>query len=89
MTQPGFTFARDEMLPTDTHVTEPVEVRRLAGQISRILARLKEGPATARELSDISLNYRARLSDLRKHGYVIRCDEDFSTGKSLYTLERR
>ena len=79
MTQPGFVFARD------SHVLEPVEIQRLSGQNDRILAALRAGPKTARDLAAISLKYTSRISDLRKAGYVVRCDEK-PGGLSVYSL---
>lgn len=87
MNQPAFVFARDEILPSDTHVTEPVEVSRLAGQNAVILARLRSGPCTREEIAAIGRNPTARISDLRKAGYDVRCIEhDRKTGFSRYAL---
>lgn len=86
MTQPSLNFA---ILPSDTFVTAPAEIRRLSGQNKRILERLQAGPATARELAALSLKYTSRVSDLRKRGYVIRCDEDQTSGQSWYRLEAK
>lgn len=90
MTNQKFNFARDEYIGvSDSHVTEPAEINRLASQNDRILARLKRGPATARELAGISLNYRARISDARKAGYAIACDYHRNGGLSIYRLETK
>lgn len=100
MTQHAFNFARDEVIAPspaprpsepviqvrDTHVTHPAKVKRLMRSSLKILARLEEGPATARELMAIAIGYRQRLSDLRAHHYVITCHEDMTTGTSTYTL---
>ena len=59
---------------------------RLNRQCLKILARLREGPATNRELAEIALNYRARTSDLRNAGYTIDCERK-PGGKSIYTLK--
>jgi len=40
---------------------------RLTGQNARILARLREGPATNVELAEISLKYTSRVSDVRAY----------------------
>jgi hypothetical protein len=76
-----------DLQPRDSHVTDPAELRRLTGQSAAILARLQRGPATARELSALSLKYTSRISDLRKAGYDVRCREDAETGVSTYTLD--
>ncbi len=79
-----------DVLPHDTHVNQQAEVRRLTGQNATILAWLKHGPVTARELAAISLNYRARISDLRAAGYSIPPPvEDRTTGVSVYRLEAK
>lgn len=75
------------LLPRDTRVTEPEEVRRLSGQNLRILKRLQHGPATNRELAQISLKYTSRLSDCKAAGWDIRIVErDRKTGRVLYQL---
>lgn len=83
-----FNFAADEVLPRDTHVTEPAEVNRLSTQNARILDRLKRGPATNYELAKLSLKYTSRLSDLRKAGYVVTCVRH-TGGGATYTLEAK
>ncbi len=66
------------------------EAKRLGGQCAAILARLREGPATNRELANISLKYTGRLSDLRAAGYVIECvKQDHETGLTFYKLVER
>ena len=40
-------------------------------QKERILARLRKGPATNRELNDIAFRYSARLAELRDEGHAI------------------
>ena len=50
---------------------EPVEIPRVGGQCLKILRRLVGGPATNRDLADISLKYTGRVSDLRKSGFRI------------------
>lgn len=87
MTQPRLDFARDVvMLPTDTHVTQPDEVRRLTGHNERILARLQAGPCTNAELAKISLKYTSRLSELKnKYGHDIRIvRRDYKSGLCIY-----
>lgn len=82
MNQPAFIWARD------SRVTDETEHRRLSSQSLRILHRLQQGPATARELSVLSLKYTSRVSDLRKAGYVVQCEHDTATGRSVYRLEQ-
>lgn len=49
----------------------PEETPRLSKQCREILEKLKHGPATNRELSQISLKYTGRISDLRAPGFRI------------------
>lgn len=82
MTQPALDFT----VPVrDSHVVQPAEVRRLAGQSLRIVQRLQQGRASNFELAQIALKYTSRISDLRKAGYVIRC-ERYPQGVSFYLL---
>ena len=88
MTQPSFLyqFARDEQIvPRDSHVTQPTEVIRLTSQNSRVLARLQSGPITNVELVKLSLNYRARISDLRAAGHTITAHRQ-PGGLTIYEL---
>jgi guanylate kinase len=81
MTQSSFIF------PRDSHVLDVREQRRLTGQSLRILERLRQGPATNRELAAISLKYTSRNSDLRKAGYDVQVIEhDRKTGLAVYAL---
>jgi hypothetical protein len=86
MSQPTFTFAQDEILPRDSHVTEPTEIKRLATQNEQILARLKRGPATNVDLAKISLKYTSRISDLREAGHNIPPPERVKGGVTIYRL---
>lgn len=43
----------------------------MATQNDRILERLKQGPATNRELNEIGFRYSARIHELRRDGYDI------------------
>ena len=43
----------------------PADVPRLSEQHHAILARLKQGPATGPELSQIAIRYSARLNELK------------------------
>lgn len=66
----------------------PAEMRpRLSDQCRAILARLKEGPATNRELAAYALKYSGRISDLRKAGYCVEVvSHDHKTGLVTYRL---
>jgi hypothetical protein len=64
------------------------ESARLCGQANAILARLRMGSATNVELSELSLKYTGRVSDLRKRGHKIECVKDYQTGLSTYTLKK-
>ena len=60
---------------------------RLSRQCEAILARLKEGPATNRELADIAMKYTSRISDLRKAGHAVTVfDQDHAAGFARYRL---
>ena len=64
------------------------EKRRVSKQCALILARLREGPATNRELAAISLKYTSRISDARKTGYDIRVvSQDRASGLTVYELK--
>ncbi len=66
---------------------EPEEKPRLGGQCRAILERLRQGPATNRELATISLKYTGRISDLRKSGYnIVVVSRDRKTGIVWYEL---
>lgn len=76
--------------PTPQPVSSgPVEERpRFNKQCREILSRLQAGPATNNELNAMAINYRARISDLRKCGYTIRnFDRCRKTGVSWYELK--
>ncbi len=60
---------------------------RRSAQKRKILARLLEGPATARDLVEIAVNYRARISDLRKQGVDIVCDTSAKPA-AIYRIPR-
>jgi hypothetical protein len=78
-----------DMLPTDTHVMHPIEVKRLAGQNAQILGRLEQGPASRRQLTEYACNVTARISDLRvflrTRGLTIQVDEK-PNGYSEYRI---
>lgn len=72
--------------PCDTHLVK-AEKPRLAGQNLAILERLQRGPATNKELAQISLKYTGRISDLRAAGYnVALVARDHATGVTMYEL---
>lgn len=57
-------------------------------QKDRILARLRRGPATNRELNDIAFRYSARIAELRDEGHNIRwAPVKGSPGLTRYRLE--
>lgn len=58
---------------------------RLNQQCREILARLRRGQATNRELAGYALKYTSRISDLREAGFDIR-NERLRRGLTLYTL---
>lgn len=70
--------------PCDPNVIDS-DVPRLTGQNAAILARLREGPATNRELAGYSLKYTSRLSDLRARGHEVTCVRG-DGGLNTYTL---
>jgi hypothetical protein len=63
----------------------PEDAPRLSRQCAALLARLRLGPATNRELAAISLKYTSRVSDCRAAGYAIDC-ERLDGGLTRYTL---
>lgn len=79
---------RGQLPPTDPHVTEIGDVVRFTSQNDVILDRLERGPAENYELAALAINYRARISDLRKYGYRIEV-ERCGGGKNRYVLSSR
>jgi len=65
---------RGQLPPTDPHVKQLGDVVRFTTQNDVILDRLEQGPAANYQLAELAINYRARISDLRAHGYGIHCD---------------
>lgn len=64
------------------------EHARLSAQNAAIVQRLLQGPATNHELSQLALNYRARISEIRKAGWVLKIQSrDYDTGRVVYVLE--
>jgi len=63
------------------------EHERTDAAMWRILARLRQGPATGPDLNQICFRYTGRMSDLRlHHGYQIHKDH-IGGGVWRYTLE--
>lgn len=63
------------------------EAKRLSAQAHRILERLRQGPASNRELAQGALNYRARISEIRAAGFNVAVTaRDYKTGVALYAL---
>ncbi len=74
------------LTPTDPNVAAAA-APRLSRQCAAILERLRRGRTTNASLCGLALNYRARVSDLRKHGYDVRCvQQDQVTGLAWYAL---
>lgn len=71
------------------HYADQADVPRLTGQNAAILARLRQGPATNRELAEISLKYTSRISDVRawleNHGESIICKRGCG-GLNMYRI---
>lgn len=65
---------------------DPTDSSRLDSQCTRMLERLKAGPATNIELNAISLKYTSRISDLRKLGHDIPEPEKRTNGVTVYRL---
>jgi hypothetical protein len=84
MTQQTIDFDR----PIPPIQCDPADVGRLTGQNLKIIERLRQGPATNRELSLISLKYTGRVSDCRRAGYKIVCEKR-DGGLTVYSLEAR
>ncbi len=79
-----------QALPEPEQPIESVadERKRLGKQCDRILVRLRQGPATNRELSGIALKYTGRLSELKQKGHSISViKRDYKTGLTLYELQ--
>lgn len=74
--------------PAAVRSTAPVSDQpRLSRQANAILARLRVGRATRRELTELALNVTARISEIRQAGYDVRVVEwDHTSGKTIYQL---
>lgn len=53
---------------------DPRDRARLSAKQEVVLATLKSGPRTNRQLNAICFSYRQRVSELRDAGYVIDCE---------------
>jgi hypothetical protein len=77
-------------LPAPTPHPVKAEYQRRTGKLLNVFERLKRGPATNHELCQPELGgqnaCRSRIPELRKQGWVIRC-EVIGPGKTQYTLE--
>jgi hypothetical protein len=66
----------------------PAEDReRVDNARARVLARLKDGPATNHELNGLAFRYGARIHELRRDGLVIDA-EPKGQGVWVYTLKK-
>ena len=62
---------------------------RLDSQCGKILALLERGPATNRQLAEISLKYTSRISELRKARYDIALVGREANGLTWYAYRGR
>ncbi len=76
---------RGQLPPTDPQVSTVEAVVRFARQNDVILERLQKGPAENYELAALAINYRARISDLRQHGFTIKLERK-GGGRNIYHL---
>ena len=60
---------------------------RAETQCSKIHEMLKSGPCTNRQLSQVSMKYTSRISDLRKQGVNIPKPENLGGGLTEYRIE--
>lgn len=74
--------------PESSHIAADklINSGRRVSHAEQILNRLKIGPATNVELAKISLKYTGRISDLRKVGYKIICNQTSNNGITEYHL---
>jgi len=72
--------------PKDPNIREAAKPR-LSRQSREVLQRLREGPASNRELATIALRFGGRLWDLRKAGCNIATEShNHETGEVWYRL---
>jgi hypothetical protein len=65
----------------------PAAVPRLTRQCQMILDRLRRGRVGLRDILTIATNHTARVSELRKAGYDVRCVvHHHKTGQTVYAL---
>jgi hypothetical protein len=66
---------------------DAVQRPRLSAHCETILGMLREGPVSNVEIAKVSKNHTARISNLRKAGYIIKCKFiDKKSGLTEYTL---
>lgn len=66
---------------------DSVQRPRLSAHCETILTMLRAGTVSNVEIAKVSKNHTARISNLRKAGYVIKCRFiDKKTGLTEYTL---
>ena len=87
MTQPAFTFDAPTVYALHQRELE-AEAARLDDAKSRILTRLRAGPATNVELNAICFRYGARIFELKRAGYAIE-KALVEKGVWVYTLRGR
>ncbi len=64
-----------------------IERTRLNAQCQTMLARLRQGRVSNRELAGIACKYTSRISDLRAAGYdVVLVEKNRATGLTWYEL---
>ncbi len=72
----NFDAPAEPAIVVNRSVTNPAERRRLTRQAEQVLDRLRQGPATAKDLVEIACQYNARIHDLRRAGYDVRYDAE-------------
>ena len=87
MIQTALDFSSRPIAPASPTLP-PLERQRLSNQNARILARLQQGPATNRELSEMALKYTGRLSELRQAGFAVTAEKR-ANGLTVYRLVTR
>ncbi len=76
-----------QLAPTDSNLA-PGQENRLTCQNERLLKLLQLCPRTNVFLAAIAKKYTSRISDLRSHGHIIRCEFiDRKEGLTRYTYE--
>lgn len=73
------------MIPADSG--DMIQEDRLSNHNETILSLLRKGPVTNVEIAKISKNHTARISNIRKAGYDVRCKFlDRKSGLTEYRL---